>query len=79
MPKKKSNEKSGVNSTILADDYFQIDVIMGKFRFKVPARGYNLKSMLNFQKSLHPHVTAYTYKKINKDVYDKLIYGSERK
>ena len=51
-----------------------MDVVQDKFKFKIPARGFNLKSLLDFQKSLRS-VKSVTYKKISKKEYDKLFYG----
>lgn len=58
-------------------DYIQIDVtyITG-FKFSIPARGYNLKSWIEFQESLSS-VKKHTYKIITKEEYDKLFYGEE--
>jgi hypothetical protein len=60
---------------ILKNSYYQISVEMHDgFKFKVPARGFNLKSLLEFEKSLD-YVTKYSYKEITLREYEKLIYG----
>jgi len=51
-----------------------MDVVQNQFKFKIPARGFNLRSLLDFQKSLRS-VKSVTYKKISKKEYDKLFYG----
>ena len=46
------------------DAFFQIDVKMqGGFKFKIPTKGYGLKSLLDFQKTLL-YVEKYSFKEI---------------
>ena len=60
---------------IIKQGYYQISVKMSTgFKFKVPARGYNLKSLLDFEKTLN-YVSEYSYKAISQKEHDKLIYG----
>jgi hypothetical protein len=55
------------------DAYYQISVkLVDGFRFKVPARGFNLKSLLDFEKSLDS-VAEHSYKEITEKEYDKMI------
>jgi hypothetical protein len=61
--------------SVLLDAYFKIDVEMDKFKFSIPARGYNLKSWLDFQKSLGHHVTKVSYKETSEKVYTKMMWG----
>lgn len=57
------------------NDYFEISVEMQDgFKFKVPARGYNLKSLLEFEQSLGC-VKKYSHKQIDQSKYEKMIYG----
>lgn len=57
------------------NDYFEISVEMQDgFKFKVPARGYNLKSLLEFEQSLGC-VKKYSHKQIDQAKYEKMIYG----
>ena len=51
---------------ITKDGYYQISVrLEDDFRFKIPARGYNLKSLLEFEKSLDS-VKEHSFKEITK-------------
>ena len=55
------------------DAFFQIDVKMqGGFKFKIPTRGYGLKSLLDFQKTLL-YVEKYSFKEITEKEYNKLM------
>lgn len=56
------------------DAYFRIDVEMGDFKHSIPARGYNLKSWLDFHKSLGHHVTKVSYKETSQKEYDKMMW-----
>jgi hypothetical protein len=68
--------KSKPIERILKDGYYQISVkLEDGFRFKIPARGYNLKSLLDFEKSLDS-VTEHSFKEISSKEYDKMIYGT---
>jgi hypothetical protein len=68
-----------MSDKILKDGYYQINVKMRDgFKFKVPTRGYNLKSMLEFEKSLD-YVSDYSFKEITLKEYEKMIYGSPDK
>jgi hypothetical protein len=61
--------------TILKNGYYQISVVMyDGFKFKIPARGYNLKSLMEFEATLDS-VSEYKYKEITLKEYEKLIYG----
>ena len=46
------------------------------FRFKIPARGFNLKSLVEFEKSLDS-VTEHSFKEITKIEFEKMIYGKQ--
>ena len=53
------------------DNYYQIDVAWtGGFKHKIYCRGYNLKSMLNFQESIF-WIDKFTYKEITEQQYKK--------
>ena len=68
-----------MSDKILKDGYYQINVKMQDgFKFKVPARGYNLRSMLEFEKSLD-YVKEYSFKEITLKEYEKMIYGAPDK
>ena len=55
------------------DAFFQIDVKMqGGFKFKLPTKGYGLKSLLDFQKTLL-YVEKYSFKEITQKEYNKLM------
>ncbi len=57
------------------DDYYEISVEMQDgFKFKVPARGYNLNSLMEFEQSLGC-VKKHTFKQIDQARYEKMIYG----
>ena len=57
---------------ILKDGYYQISVkLEDGFRFKIPARGFNLKSLLEFEQSLDS-VTEHSFKEITLKEYDKM-------
>jgi len=71
---RQSTKDSTKETKIQREDYIQMDVVQDKFKFKIPARGFNLRSLLDFQKSLRS-VKSVTYKKISKKEYDKLFYG----
>jgi hypothetical protein len=61
---------------ILKDGYYQISVkLEDGFRFKIPARGFNLKSLLEFEQSLDS-VTEHSFKEITLKEYDKMIHGT---
>lgn len=65
--------KKESTSKISRDAYYQISVkLVDGFSFKVPARGYNLKSLLDFEKSLDS-VAEHSYKEITEKEYDKMI------
>lgn len=67
------------NKKISRDGYYQISVILADgFKFKVPARGYNLHSLLEFEKSLEM-VKEHSYKEITKKDYEKMTVGIEEK
>lgn len=51
---------------------------MGGFTHKVPARHYNLKSQINFTKSLQ-YVDEYSYEKVSEEEYNKYFYGEQEK
>ena len=64
---------------ISRDGYYQISVILEDgFKFKVPARGYNLKSLLEFEQSLDS-VKEHSFKEITKKDYEKMTVGLEEK
>ena len=64
---------------ISRDGYYQISVVLADgFKFKVPARGYNLHSLLEFEKSLEM-VKQHSYKEITKKDYEKMTIGVEEK
>jgi hypothetical protein len=68
-----------MSEKILKQGYYQINVKMSTgFKFKVPARGYNLKSLLDFQKTLG-YVAEYSFKAITQKEHEKLIYGDTLK
>ena len=55
------------------DAYYVIHTKMPSgFEFKIPARGYNLKSWLDFESKLE--CECY-YEQTSKAVYDHLVYG----
>lgn len=55
------------------DDYFVLHVTMPSgFEFKIPARGYNLKSWLTFEERLESTVIV---EQTNAAVYEHLIIG----
>lgn len=55
------------------DDYFVLHVTMPSgFEFKIPARGYNLKSWLAFEERLESTVIV---EQTNASVYEHLIFG----
>ena len=55
------------------DDYFVLHVTMPSgFEFKIPARGYNLKSWLAFEERLESTVVV---EQTNASVYEHLIFG----
>lgn len=57
------------------NDYYEISVEMQDgFKFKVPARGYNLNSLMEFEQSLGC-VKKHTFKQIDQARYEKMIYG----
>jgi len=61
---------------ILKDGYYQISVkLEDGFRFKIPARGFNLKSLLEFEQSLDS-VTEHSFREITLKEYDKMIHGT---
>ena len=47
---------------------------MGGFTHKVPCRGFNLKSMVEFTKSLH-YVEEFSYETVPEEEYNKYVYG----
>ena len=64
---------------ISRDGYYQISVLLEDgFKFKVPARGYNLKSLLEFEKSLDS-VKEHSFKEITKKEFEKMTVGLEEK
>ena len=64
---------------ISRDGYYQISVLLEDgFKFKVPARGYNLKSLLEFEQSLDS-VKEHSFKEITKKDYEKMTVGLEEK
>ena len=64
---------------ISRDGYYQISVILEDgFKFKVPARGYNLKSLLEFEQSLDS-VKEHSFKEITKKEFEKMTVGLEEK
>jgi hypothetical protein len=64
---------------ISRDGYYQISVVLADgFKFKVPARGYNLHSLLEFEKSLEM-VEDHSFKEITKKDYEKMTVGLEEK
>lgn len=63
-----------VQDKVNRDAYFIIDVEMYKgFKFKIPARGYNLKSWLDFQKKMQ--CKSVTYSEVTQREYDKKLWG----
>jgi hypothetical protein len=61
------------------DGYYQINVkLEDGFRFKIPARGFNLKSLVEFEKSLDS-VTEHSFKEITKKEFEKMTIGTEEK
>jgi len=64
---------------ISRDGYYQISVLLEDgFKFKVPARGYNLKSLLEFEQSLDS-VKEHSFKEITKKEFEKMTEGLEEK
>ena len=64
---------------ISRDGYYQISgVLVDGFKFTVPARGYNLHSLLEFEKSLEM-VEEHSFKEITKKDYEKMTVGLEEK
>jgi hypothetical protein len=64
---------------ISRDGYYQISVVLvDGFKFKVPARGYNLHSLLEFEKSLEM-VEEHSFKEITKKEFEKMTIGTEEK
>ena len=64
---------------ISRDGYYQISVLLEDgFKFKVPARGYNLKSLLEFEQSLDS-VKEHSFKEITKKEFEKMTVGLEEK
>jgi hypothetical protein len=67
------------NKKVSRDGYYQISVVLADgFKFKVPARGYNLHSLLEFEKSLDM-VKEHSFKEITKKDYEKMTIGVEEK
>lgn len=55
----------------MRDNYYQIDVVWKDgFKHKINCRGYNLKSMLDFQASIF-WIESYKYKEITEQQYNK--------
>ena len=46
--------------------------MQGGFKFKIPTKGYALKSLLDFQETLL-YVEKYSYKEITEKEYNKLM------
>jgi hypothetical protein len=46
--------------------------MQGGFKFKIPTKGYGLKSLLDFQKTLL-YVEKYSFKEITEKEYIKLM------
>lgn len=64
---------------ITKDGYYQINVKLDDgFSFKVPARGYNLKSLLEFEQSLE-YVKEHSFKEITQKEFEKMTIGTEEK
>ena len=70
---------AATTTKITKDGYYQISVkLEDGFRFKIPARGYNLKSLLEFEQSLDS-VKEHSFKEITKKEFEKMTIGSEEK
>ena len=55
----------------MRDNYYQIDVVWKDgFKHKINCRGYQLKSMLDFQASIF-WIESYKYKEITQQQYNK--------
>ena len=64
---------------VTANDYILINVAWFKsqgkiFKHKVPCRGYNLKSILNFLKAL-AYVESFDYNIVDEKTFNKHWYG----
>ena len=46
----------------------------GGFKHSVPCRGFNFKSLMKFQESLH-YIEAYTYRIVTQKEYDAFLFG----
>ena len=67
-----------VQNKVALDAYFLMTVKWKDgFTHKIMCRGYNLKSWLDFQKSLNG-VESYSYEEITKEEHDKRFYGEEK-
>ena len=60
-----------IGETVPRDGYYQIDVVWKDgFKHNIKCRGFNLKSMLDFQKSIF-WIESYKYKQITEKLYNK--------
>ena len=58
------------------DAYFLITVVWKDgMTHKIPCRGYNLKSWLDFQKSIE-YIEKYSYAETTQKIHDKMVFGS---
>ena len=61
------------------DDYIFMHVEwIGGFKHTVPCRGYNLKSQINFTKSLS-YIKDFFYVVVTKEEYDNKVFGPDEK
>ena len=61
---------------IKRDDYIIIDITWKSgFKHSVPCRGFNLKSQIEFQKSIF-WIESYSYRVVTKKEYEESIWGS---
>ena len=57
------------------DSYLMIDVTWkGGFKHSVPCRGYNLKSQIKFQESLH-YIDSFVPRIVTQKEYDAFVFG----
>jgi len=62
-----------IGNKVNRDDYFVLHVtVPSGFEYKIPARGYNLKSWLAFEERLGSTVVV---EQTNSSVYEHLIFG----
>jgi hypothetical protein len=65
------------NARVPRDAYYLIDVTLRTdFKFKIASRGYNLKSWLDFQKTMD--VKKVTYNEVTLEEYNKLMFAAQQ-